>query len=175
MKICSICKIEKPLSDFYKNASHRLGVRERCKLCCIEDNKKTYHNKLKFSPEYKAGRKEYSYQWHLDNKDERNKTVRDRRKNWRAVCIEHYGGKCDCCGENRVEFLAIDHVNGGGRKHRQSLSSSDITRWIIKNNFPAGFRILCHNCNQSLGAYGYCPHQKEKKDNQCSNSPTSPT
>ena len=24
------------------------------------------------------------------------------------------------------------------------------------------YRLLCHNCNQSMGWYGYCPHQKEK-------------
>src|SRR3990170_1408240 len=23
--------------------------------------------------------------------------------------IEHYGGKCSCCGENRIEFLCLDH------------------------------------------------------------------
>ena len=30
---------------------------------------------------------------------------------------------------------------------------------INSNSFPPGFRVLCHNCNQALGAYGYCPHK----------------
>lgn len=37
-----------------------------------------------------------------------------------------------------------------------------ITLWLKKNNYPPGFRVLCMNCNFSLGMRGYCPHQKEK-------------
>jgi len=25
--------------------------------------------------------------------------------------------------------------------------------------YPTGFRVLCHNCNQAIGLYGYCPHK----------------
>ncbi len=35
--------------------------------------------------------------------------------------------------------------------------------WLYRNNWPDGFRILYHNCNQSLGSYGYCPHQIKDK------------
>ena len=74
--------------------------------------------------------------------------------------ISHYGGKCACCGEDRYEFLSIDHINGGGGRHREMIGPH-ILRWIQKQGYPEGYRILCHNCNQSLGFYGYCPHQKE--------------
>lgn len=30
--------------------------------------------------------------------------------------------------------------------------------WLIHNRFPEGFRVLCFNCNNSLGMHGYCPH-----------------
>ena len=83
----------------------------------------------------------------------------------RLRCIEHYGGKCACCGESRYEFLAIDHINGDGNEHRKKIGNgSCIVGWLIKNNFPEGFRILCHNCNASFGLYGYCPHQKEREN-----------
>ena len=59
------------------------------------------------------------------------------------------------------EFLAIDHINGGGNKHRKELKNDKLPGWLAKNNFPEGFRILCHNCNMALGFYGFCPHQKE--------------
>jgi hypothetical protein len=36
---------------------------------------------------------------------------------------------------------------------------SNIYPWIIRNGFPAGFRVLCHNCNIALARYGVCPHQ----------------
>jgi hypothetical protein len=32
-------------------------------------------------------------------------------------------------------------------------------RWLRKNGFPKGFRVLCHNCNFAHGHYGYCPHK----------------
>lgn len=80
----------------------------------------------------------------------------------------HYGGKCACCGEDRREFLTIDHVDGAGAKHREAVAramgkkraQSDDVYWdIINNDFPSGFRVLCFNCNSARGFYGYCPHE----------------
>lgn len=91
--------------------------------------------------------------------------VRQRRseqyRKVREELVEGYGGKCTCCGEFRFEFLALDHVNGGGRKERETLSTQQIAKKAIKQGFPDTYRILCHNCNQAHGWYGYCPHQKE--------------
>jgi len=81
------------------------------------------------------------------------------RKKFRLAVLKHYGGHCACCGEGEFEFLAIDHINGGGAAHRRTFKGP-IERWLTKNNFPAGFRVLCHNCNFALGRYGYCPHDK---------------
>lgn len=94
---------------------------------------------------------------------ERNKgrikaTAKQTRIRRRMKVINHYGGECQCCSEKKYEFLSIDHVNGGGRKHRASVGAN-VDRWIIKNNYPTGFRILCHNCNFAIGMYGKCPHQ----------------
>lgn len=77
--------------------------------------------------------------------------------------MKHYGGdtpSCECCNEQRYEFLTIDHINGGGGKHRKELGDrgQSVYAWIISNNFPEGFRVLCMNCNFSNGIYGYCPH-----------------
>lgn len=91
-------------------------------------------------------------------------TQKSRRHRIRAEVLEHYGGnppKCSCCGESTREFLALDHTNGGGNKHRKELGINAgfvFYRWLQKNNYPEGFRVLCHNCNLSLGYYGYCPH-----------------
>jgi hypothetical protein len=85
----------------------------------------------------------------------------DRRaiyKEMRRIVIEHYGGKCFCCGEEIYEFLAIDHVYGTTKVTR--MVGAELYRFILKNNFPADFRVSCHNCNMSRGVYGYCPHQK---------------
>lgn len=89
--------------------------------------------------------------------------ARDRAKKRRLVIINAYGGKCACCGESASEFLSIDHVNGGGYKERKSRGMHSFYLSIIKRNFPKDYRILCHNCNQALGFYGYCPHNKKEE------------
>jgi hypothetical protein len=92
------------------------------------------------------------------------KSNRARYRDMRLNCIEHYGNECACCCEKKIEFLAIDHIGGGGLKHRMELRkiNQNIFEFLIKNNYPDGFRVLCHNCNSSHGHYGYCPHQIER-------------
>lgn len=89
------------------------------------------------------------------------RNVEYQRKRRRAA-IDHYGGRCACCGESEYKFLAIDHVNGGGRQHRiQDPSALSIVSWLHRHGFPDGFRVLCHNCNMAYGQYGYCPHKRD--------------
>ncbi len=73
-----------------------------------------------------------------------------------------YGGKCVCCGETKFEFLALDHVNGGGRQERKTMSTQQIALRAIREGFPPEYRVLCHNCNQAIGWYGVCPHETER-------------
>lgn len=118
--------------------------------------------------EKKKKRNEYARQYVAKNRGKLNAYERSRReqkvaqtkqyrRNLKKTIIDFYGGKCVCCGESRYEFLTIDHINGGGGKHKEGLGSG-FNLWIIRNNFPSDFRILCWNCNCSLGVHGYCPH-----------------
>lgn len=79
----------------------------------------------------------------------------------RLQVLIHYSSnppQCKCCNENIIQFLSIDHINGGGNKHRKESKIGYIYSWLIKNNFPEGFQVLCHNCNMAKGYYGECPH-----------------
>jgi hypothetical protein len=91
----------------------------------------------------------------------RKRTFVLSKKN-RLLVLSHYGGDppmCACCGERRFEFLAIDHIGGGGNKHRKKVGAeSNLAYWLTRNGLPNGFRVLCHNCNMAIGFYGYCPH-----------------
>jgi hypothetical protein len=66
--------------------------------------------------------------------------------------LTHYGnGKCACvkCGATNVNALSIDHINGGGNKHRKQinvLAGIPFYIWLKKNNFPEGYQTLCMNC-----------------------------
>jgi hypothetical protein len=93
--------------------------------------------------------------------EKKREWARANGRRLRQTVISHYGGKCDCCGESRIEFLAVDHINGGGNEHRRQVGNGhNMYAWIVRNSFPDMFRILCYNCNHSLGMYGRCPHEE---------------
>lgn len=98
------------------------------------------------------------------HKDEVRCLQKDYRLRNKKKVFIHYGGSpptCACCGEKVIEFLSLDHMNGGGSKHRLSVGghTDQVYRWIIKNNFPQGFQILCMNCNWGKRLCNVCPHK----------------
>lgn len=62
--------------------------------------------------------------------------------------LNAYGGPVCCsCGYVNVLALSIDHINGGGTKHRKTIGGgSNFYTWLKKNNYPPGYRVLCMNC-----------------------------
>jgi len=131
MKICKKCKIEKLKSDFYTHPGMKDGFLSFCKNCIN-------------SPERKKSNKEYM-------------------RNVRFLVLQKYSAEipfCSCCNETIIEFLGIDHIEGKGNLHRKELIKNGFTiyLWLRKNHYPNGFRVLCHNCNLSLGYNQYCPH-----------------
>ncbi len=149
-KTCGSCNKIKSITEFYKRSDYD-GYASNCKECRKE--KSTIWKML--NP---LKNLEYVRKYNKTHPEVKSKQ-KDKRRSDRLIVLEHYGGCCACCGESRFEFLAIDHIEGNGNKHRKE-TTSHMARWIVKNNFPNGFRILCHNCNQALGVYGYCPHSK---------------
>ena len=118
------------------------------------------------SPEVKERKKKVEKKWRIDNKEKITKYNVKFGKRYRTklklMAFNHYGNSCACCGEKEKAFLTIDHINGGGTKHRKKINES-INKWLYKNNYPRGFHTLCFNCN--WGKYynnGICPHQDKK-------------
>lgn len=103
---------------------------------------------------------------HLNDEVYMNHQRELKKKSERKLKLEvfiHYGGsppKCACCSETEFVFLSIDHINGGGSKHRREIRKS-IYRWLKHNNFPEGYQVLCFNCNEGKRIKGICPHQEE--------------
>jgi hypothetical protein len=82
--------------------------------------------------------------------------------------FDAYGGfRCVCCDITNPVFLTIDHINGNGNKHRKSIganaSGCHMYAWLVKNNFPEGYQVLCWNCNHAKHVDGTCPHQNIKR------------
>ena len=94
------------------------------------------------------------------------------------IVFSHYMSdnkiKCVCCGIDDLDMLCMDHKNGDGAEHRRSGEigphGQHLYRWIKRNNYPDMFRILCHNCNQAIGKYGYCPHERAGPHKPTSNN-----
>src|SRR4030065_752345 len=78
-----------------------------------------------------------------------------------APNIRNKKSKGACDGENEPKFLSLDHINGDGYRHRKNIRQDghSLYHWIRKNDYPAGFQLLCHNCNMAKGLYGECPHK----------------
>jgi hypothetical protein len=87
-----------------------------------------------------------------------------RRYKVRDDVYKAYGGYvCACCGEVEPAFLTIDHMNNDGAAHKREFqlhTGEQMHRWLARNGFPAGFQVLCMNCNWGKrNNYGVCPHQ----------------
>jgi hypothetical protein len=83
------------------------------------------------------------------------------RKRMKETLLEIYGARCCCCGEDEKEFLCLDHINGGGAKHRKTASMDSIYRLAIRETPASGnYRILCFNCNMARGLRKFCPHER---------------
>ncbi len=101
----------------------------------------------------KEERKEHRRRYYQENRERilhspRNREVRNRlRANLKREVILHYGNGeivCSRCGFKDIKALSIDHINGGGNKHRRKIKN--FYYWLRKNNFPEGYQVLCMNC-----------------------------
>lgn len=84
----------------------------------------------------------------------------------KTEAIIAYGGYCACCGEERIEFLALDHIYNDGAECKRAGEKTGSSRYreLKKQGFPKGrLQVLCANCNSAKGYYGYCPHDIEAK------------
>jgi hypothetical protein len=85
--------------------------------------------------------------------------------------IGHYSFgtfRCNCCGESERDFLTIDHANGNGTKERIKVLGTTgggyrFYRWLIREGYPTGYRVLCMNCNMSKGKHGVCAHKMKAR------------
>ena len=141
MKLCAKCLQLKEESEFHRYKGNPDGLQYECKSCALK----------RFAKHREKCRKQKVL----------NYSQRTRQR-LRLEILKHYGGDppvCACCKEDLIEFLTIDHIDGGGNQHKLHEARKGLYNWLKKNGFPSGYRVLCCNCNQSLGHYGYCPHQ----------------
>ena len=149
-------------------------MEKKCKLCgSLLAVGKNWRNSAKTKKDYKCVvcKKKYDEIRYLQLREKILNDPEKKEKRFlykralKTLCIEKYGRVCACCGEDRIEFLTLDHIGGRSRGHEiDVLDGVQLSLWLKRNNFPSNIhlRVLCCNCNFSIGAYGYCPHQPTK-------------
>lgn len=138
-KICTSCKNEKPLTDFYKNKTCKDGHGTECKDCVRSYNKAHYHKN-------RAASIASSRKWAIDNPDKRRHSNLVRQY---GITLDDYmhmhdeqGGVCKICGNSETlvrhgspKPLCVDHCHETGKVRG----------------------LLCHNCNTALGKFKDSP------------------
>jgi len=164
----NIDKVREYNKEYYKEHKEEIAEQHRRNFKPISTlSPERQEKKRKWQSEYRNRNrdrlKEYHKLWRDDNKEH----VLGRSKEWKhkrkLIVMEHYSNgklECDCCGENIYEFLTIDHIDGGGSKHRKELKGNSMYDWIIANDFPNNFRVLCMNCNYAKRFGDKCPHEE---------------
>ncbi|AZV02150.1 putative endonuclease VII [Pectobacterium phage Arno162] len=135
VKVCSCCKVEKPVSEFGKDASRKDGLKHLCKYCCNVKARKYFkanHDKVR------EARREY-YKTNPDKK--REKALKNKYKigldKYEAM-LARQGGVCAICGNLEKAYdtrykvlrrLAVDHCHTTG---------------VVRG-------LLCSACNIGIG------------------------
>jgi hypothetical protein len=88
-----------------------------------------------------------------NNLDKKRVYAKKRRRTQRELVLKHYSGnqlKCKICNYNEdSRALCIDHIDNNGSKHRKETGGGGerTYNWLINNDYPSGFQVLCQNCN----------------------------
>ena len=177
-RVCKTCGTEKPIDEFPFSCAS-LYRRRQCKLCYTKaqaPKAKNYYaeNREKVLEKRKAvadERKRLGIKApkRIRKDNDRYKSMKreaNSRRNdaLRIETFNAYGGcRCACCGETEMIFLSLDHINGGGNADRKQMGANGghkFYRVLRDRGFPAGFQVLCMNCN--IGKHrngGVCPHK----------------
>jgi len=114
--------------DFNHNNNSEKNLITVCKRCHGYFHRKNHTNKSiekklnkKGKTSTKAGYNRYMRKYNFDKKEKE---------------IKKKGGKCNCCGETKLEFLSIERKRGG--------------------------KIFCHNCREYMAIHGTCPKVDKK-------------
>lgn len=129
MKICTICKQEKELSEFNKHHERRDGLQSHCRDCSHKRFKDYYHaNREK---QYRVVR-------------DRNIKLIGRNREWLADYLRKH--PCVDCGNEDIRVLEFDHLRdktmGVGKMVKQGASINRIQKEIDK------CEVRCKNCHQ---------------------------
>lgn len=132
MKICNVCKVEKPTLSFAVNRTKKSGRSDTCLVCARERNKAWYDK---------------------NRKKQITKTNQQRklRRAWMAELVWQYAESCGCaiCGEKDRIVLEFHHLRDKKFMISWALGNAG---WESIANEIAKCVILCANCHRRVHA-----------------------
>jgi len=164
MPICPNCKQDLSDLEFYKPATRKImhgndksGSKTQAVVYCRKCHNERMAKRFQEGIDDDTRKKIIKSQRFKDQ-------VRNSQQRLRMEIITHYGGnppKCACCNESNIGFLTLDHINNDGAQDRKLHGYGPVLNmWIIKNNFPEGYQVLCYNCNCGKARNKrVCPHK----------------
>ena len=124
MKICTVCKVEKPLDDFHRRNTAKDGRQNKCKEC---NSNQTKNWQAKNWDRVLEGQKR------RDSAPDSNHRRRARKYGMSSEELEQFllaaEGKCTICGRHPNQWLVVDHDHSSGNVRG----------------------VLCEKCKQALG------------------------
>ncbi|MDE1814633.1 MAG: hypothetical protein KGI05_08235 [Thaumarchaeota archaeon] len=143
--------------DIKYKENHRELLRQKARIYRKENPK--HNSEYQKRPEVKERQKQ------LRNRPEFIEKRKQYLLSIKLKVFSHYCGginkiKCQCtkCNISIIRMLTIDHINGDAHKNRHQGVGIALCLWIIRNNFPEGFQVLCWNCNCTKGTNRACAH-----------------
>ena len=92
-------------------------------------------------------------EWRASNIETCRSRERDRNQEYKKATFDAYGGRrCNWCGEDNINALALDHVNNDGAKWRKIHGMGKaLYQWLKARHWPSepALQVICYNCNQS--------------------------
>ncbi len=142
-KTCGKCKVEQPISNFFRNKRSKDGLRWDCKSCNSTYTNSCYKTNLSFREKAKARAKTY----YSNNKEQVIKRLHGDRIVRKDRILKHKYGV-------GIEVYNTMLKNQDFRCKVCNVESSKGNRSLcIDHNHTTGKvrGLLCHNCNVALG------------------------
>jgi len=128
-KVCTRCRQEKSLSEFYKAKGGKGGLCSFCKSCNSKKHKK----------------------WYEKNKIKANAYRSRCQRSLKQKCVDYKGGKCSICGYDKcVAALDFHHINP---KEKEFAFHGLTASWKKAEKELNKCALLCANCHRELHYY----------------------
>lgn len=126
----------------------------------LADKKIYYKNNKERYKKYNQDNRElkliYSREYYTNNKEVLLSKRKIAAAKLKCEVLAHYSVgnvlKCSMCNVTDIDMLCIDHVEGGGNKHRRKIDiiggGDHFYRWLKNQGFPDGYQTLCYNHNR---------------------------